>query len=260
MSDHLVELPAPVMSEAAFQRRREHLLAELERPAGASAAALAVVLGGRGRARGVGVRSDQRRESCAIAWLPASEPGGLRPHRRRRTPAEVQNFTDDWNDRPPRPAHLQGGKPLPARRGILLSGLGPAGDTITAYPTSNGAVCYMIEGAGSCTNLKKWPWNTVGFTFGIFSTHDGGTRIFGIAADKVTAVSVEIAGVEQPAILEQQRPLLPATARRPRQRHPAGHRDLERRQRPLCPREHALEPAARVSRGRNPLAWASVPE
>lgn len=31
MSDHLVELPAPVMSEAAFQRRRMHLLAEIER-------------------------------------------------------------------------------------------------------------------------------------------------------------------------------------------------------------------------------------
>ena len=30
MSDHLVESPAPAMSESAFQRRREHLLAELE--------------------------------------------------------------------------------------------------------------------------------------------------------------------------------------------------------------------------------------
>jgi hypothetical protein len=34
MSDHLVELPAPVMSEAAFQRRREHLLAETQRATG----------------------------------------------------------------------------------------------------------------------------------------------------------------------------------------------------------------------------------
>ena len=41
----------------------------------------------------------------------------------------------------------------------------------------------------------------MGFTFGVFGTHDGGTRIFGIAADKVTAVSVEIAGIEHPAIL-----------------------------------------------------------
>ena len=83
----------------------------------------------------------------------------------------------------------------------MLSGIGPVGDTISAFPTSNGAVCYMIQGAGSCTNLDKWPWNTVGFTYGIFSTRDGGTRVYGIAADKVTSVSVEFAGVEHPAIL-----------------------------------------------------------
>ena len=60
----------------------------------------------------------------------------------------------------------------------------------------------MIQGAGSCANLEKWPWNTVGFTFGIFSTRADGARIYGIASDKVVSLSVEIGDLEHPAILE----------------------------------------------------------
>jgi hypothetical protein len=96
----------------------------------------------------------------------------------------------------------KGGKPVTGKARDLLSGLGTAGDTITAYPTSSGAVCYMIQGAGSCANVEKWPWSTVGFMFSIFSTPSGGTRVFGIASNRVASVSVVIAGVAQPAILE----------------------------------------------------------
>lgn len=198
MSDHLVELPAPVMSEAAFQRRREHLLAELEQPAphrryGVAAALAAIVLAVLAFAPISGASLGHRLVSGLGDWWSSTAPPTTNP-------GEAQSFTDDWNTGPAGTRNLNG-KPLPADARDLLSGLGPANDTITAFPTSNGAVCYMIEGAGSCTNLNKWPWNTIGFTVGIFSTRNGGTRVFGITDAKVTAINIEIAGVEYPATL-----------------------------------------------------------
>ncbi len=200
MSDHLVELPAPAMSEAAFQRRREHLLGRTGAAGGASAApgplyswcvaVLAVLV-----FAPISGASLAKRVATGLGSL-WSSPAPPTKH-----PADVQNMAHSVTIEPPGVTY-KGGKPLTGKARDLLSGLGTAGDTITAYPTSSGAVCYMIEGAGSCANLAKWPWNTVGFTFSIFSTRDGGTRVFGIAADKVTSVSVEVAGVEQPAILE----------------------------------------------------------
>lgn len=115
-----------------------------------------------------------------------------------KNPGEVKSFTDDWDTGPAASRHLNG-KPLTAKARDLLSGLGPPHDTITAFPTTNGSVCYMIEGAGTCVNLRKWPWNTVGFEFGIFSSRGQGTRIFGVAAARVRSVSVEIAGFEHAA-------------------------------------------------------------
>ena len=64
MSDHVVELPAPVMSEDAFHRRREHLLAEIQRPRIRRRHALAAVLVTAVLARN-GLRSDQRGEPRA---------------------------------------------------------------------------------------------------------------------------------------------------------------------------------------------------
>jgi hypothetical protein len=200
MSDQFVELPAPVMSEAAFQRRREHLLAELERPTThrprpvAAGALIAVVLAVLTFAPISGASLAQRVVSGLGGWWSSPAPPP-------KDPAEVQSFAQDVPDVPPGVTY-RGGKPLPGVARDLLSGLGTAGDTITAFPTSTGAVCYMIQGAGTCTNLEKWPWDTVGFTFSIFSTRNGGTRIFGIAADKVASVSVDVSGAEQPAILE----------------------------------------------------------
>jgi hypothetical protein len=197
MSDHLVELPAPAMNKSAFQRRREHLLAELERPAShrrqvVAAALVAAVLAVLAFAPISGASLGHRLLSGIGDWWSTAPT--------TTNPGEAQSFTDDWNTFPAGTRNLNG-RPLPADARDLLSGLGPASDTITAFPTSNGAVCYMIEGAGDCTNLHTWPWNTVGFTVGIFATRNGGTRVFGITDAKVTAINLEIAGVEHPAIL-----------------------------------------------------------
>lgn len=184
------------MSEANFQRRRTHLLAEMERPAPQRRHALAAVL-----VAGVlalltfapisGASLGQRLVSGLGSWWSTTAPPTTNP-------GEAQTFTDDWNTGPVRNLN---GRPLPADARDLLSGLGPAGDTITAFPTSNGGVCYMIQGAGTCANLEKWPWNTIGFNVGIFGTRDGGTRVFGITDAEVTAMDIEIAGVEHPMIL-----------------------------------------------------------
>lgn len=196
MSDHLVELPAPVMSEAACHRRRGHLLAEMERPAShrrhvLAAVLVVAVLALLAFAPISGASLGQRLVTGLGDWWSATAPP-------TKNPGEAQSFTDDWNTGP---VHNLNGRPLPADARDLLSGLGPATDTITAFPTSNGAVCYMIQGAGTCVSLEKWPWSTVGFEYSVFSTQEGGTRIFGIAADKVTSVSVEIGGSAHPAIL-----------------------------------------------------------
>jgi hypothetical protein len=199
MSDHLVELHAPVMSEDVFRRRREHLLAEMQRPTShrrrqaAIGMLILVVLGVLAFAPISGASLGQRVVSGLGGWWSSPAPPP-------KDPAEVQSFAQDVPIVPPGITY-RGGKPLPRVARDLLSGLGPADDTITAFPTSTGAVCYMIQGAGSCANLDKWPWNAVGFTWGIFSTRDGGTRLFGIVSDKVTSMSVEVDGVEQPAIL-----------------------------------------------------------
>lgn len=199
MSDHFVELPAPAMNDDAFLRRREHLLAELERPRTHRLRPVAVL----GVAAVLALLVFAPISGASLAHRVA---GGLdtlwsSPAPPTKYPADVENMAESARIEPPGVTY-RGGKVLTGKARDLLSGLGTAGDTITAYPTSSGAVCYMIEGAGSCTNLAKWPWNTVGFTFSIFSTRDGGTRVFGIATDQVTSVTVEIAGVEQPAVLE----------------------------------------------------------
>jgi hypothetical protein len=196
MSDHLVELPAPVMSEATFERRRTHLLAEIERPAPQRRHALAAVL-----VAGVlallafapisGASLGHRLVSGLGSWWSTTAPPTTNP-------GEAQTFgTGYWEGG----SHRFDGKPLPGDAKDLLSNLGPAGDTITAFPTSNGSVCYMIQGAGTCVNLQMWPWKTIGFNVGIFGTHDGGTRVFGVTDAKVRAMDIEIAGVEHPMIL-----------------------------------------------------------
>jgi hypothetical protein len=199
MSELFGEIRAPAMGDAAFRRRREHLLAELGRPAGRRLRPAALVLA----AAVLGVLAFAPIGGASLAHRLATGLGDIwsSPGPPPEDPAEVQAFAQDVPRVPPGVAY-EGGAPLPGEARDLATGLGTVGDTITAFPTTSGAVCYMIDGAGSCDNLEKWPWNTVGFAFSIFSTRDGGTRIFGIAADRVAAVSVEIEGVEHPAILE----------------------------------------------------------
>ena len=199
MSDQFVELPAPVMSDDAFNRRREHLIAELERrpvyrlrPAVVVLAALVLVVLAFAPISGASLAHRLATGMGDLWSSPAPPPSD---------PGEVQSFAGDVPNVPPGVTY-RGGTPLPGKARDLLSGLGRAGDTITAFPTSNGSVCYMIQGARTCANLEKWPWNTIGFTVSIFSTRDGGTRVFGIASDKVTSASIEIAGSDYPMILE----------------------------------------------------------
>lgn len=200
MSDHLVELPAAAMSEDAFRRRREHLLAELDRPTphrhrqAAIGMLILVVLGVLVFAPISGASLGHRLVTgLGNIWSSPAPP--------TKHPTDVQNMAHSATIEPPGVTY-KGGKAITGKARDLLSGLGTADDTITAYPTSSGEVCYMIEGAGSCANLEKWPWNTVGFTYSVFSTRVGGVRVFGIATDKVASVSVVVGGVTNDALLE----------------------------------------------------------
>ncbi len=199
MSELFLDPPSAAMSDAAFGRRRAHLIAELERPTPRrirpALVAVAVVVLGLLAFAPVGGANLVHRVATGLGdiWSSPAPP--------TKFPADVQSFAQDVPDVPPGITY-KGGTPLPGEARDLASGLGPAGDTITAFPTTSGEVCYMIQGAGSCANLEKWPWNTVGFTFGIFSTRADGARIYGIASDKVVSLSVEIGDLEHPAILE----------------------------------------------------------
>ena len=118
MSDHVVELPAPVMSEDAFHRRREHLLAEIQRPASRRRHALAAVLV-------TAVLALMAFAPISGASLAHRVATGLGKSRWSSTapppkdPAEVQSFTDDWNTGPGASLHLNGNPVLGKARDLL---------------------------------------------------------------------------------------------------------------------------------------------
>jgi len=199
MSDHFVGLPAPVMRDSVFYCRREHLVAEIGRPQRRRARPVLIVL----VAVTLGLLTFAPISGASLGHRLVTGLGSLwsSPAPPTKHPADVQSMAASAANEPPGVTY-RGGRPLTGKARDLLSGLGTAGDTITAYPTTSGAVCYMIEGAGSCANLETWPWSTAGFTFSIFSTRDGGTRVFGIAADKVASVSVLIADEDHAMILQ----------------------------------------------------------
>ena len=125
-------------------------------------------------------------------WSSASHPPA--------DPASAQNLGEAvsrWDAQSSDPAHAPG-TPLLGTARDLARGLGFADDTITAFATRHGAICYEIRAAGSCGRLD----NGVGVTFGILYTRDGGTRVFGIAADNVLKVIVVVGGVAHPALIE----------------------------------------------------------
>lgn len=115
-------------------------------------------------------------------------------------PAAAQNLGEAvsrWNAEGDNPAEALGPPLLGAARD-LSRGLGSGDDTITAFPTGNGAVCYEIRAAGSCSRLD----NDLGFTFSILYTRDGGTRVFGIVSDDVRQIDVVIDGATHRAVID----------------------------------------------------------
>lgn len=93
------------------------------------------------------------------------------------------------------------GTPLPAQARDLIANAGPAHDTLGAFPTSSGEVCFEVLGAGDCGNVNGGEPYGAGISFGILGTRTGGTRLYGVASDYVAKVDVEIAGTDYPATL-----------------------------------------------------------
>jgi hypothetical protein len=91
------------------------------------------------------------------------------------------------------------GRPVAAKAADLLTNVGTAHDTLTAFPTTkDGVVCFHIRGAGTCGDLLRWPSH---ITFGVLWIRGTGGRLFGVAADDVTRVQVVIAGTPTDAML-----------------------------------------------------------
>jgi hypothetical protein len=88
------------------------------------------------------------------------------------------------------------GKPVIERATPLLTHVGRERDTLTAFPTTNGAVCFEIKAAGTCGKLDT----PTSFTWAILSTR-GSTRVFGVAADDVRRIEVDVDGVLHRALL-----------------------------------------------------------
>jgi hypothetical protein len=91
------------------------------------------------------------------------------------------------------------GAPLLSEATDLLSNVGAGNDTLSAFPTQKGSVCYQILAAGTCGSVDT----PTGITFSILSTRDAGTRLFGVASDRVTRVEVVIDGIANAAILRE---------------------------------------------------------
>lgn len=87
------------------------------------------------------------------------------------------------------------GAPILGLEHKLLSDVGTAGDTVEAFPTAKGAVCFEIKAAGSCGSLSPY-----GVTWAIFATPNN-TRVFGVAADDVTKVAINVHGLLHTATL-----------------------------------------------------------
>jgi hypothetical protein len=88
------------------------------------------------------------------------------------------------------------GKPVLERAKPLLSNVGRERDTLTAFPTTNGVVCFEIRAAGTCGKLDT----PTGIAWAILSTR-GSTRVFGIVADEVSRVTVNVDGTDHRALL-----------------------------------------------------------
>lgn len=117
-------------------------------------------------------------------------------------PAAVQNLADDVG-RVPTGETNGAGAPLTDQARDLVRNVGTSGDTLAAFPTTSGEVCYEVEGNGSCGFVDGRAPYGAGIAFSmLWDRNTGETRVFGVAADQVKSVDVEIAGVEHPAVLD----------------------------------------------------------
>jgi hypothetical protein len=110
---------------------------------------------------------------------------------------DLANAVDRWNDEAARSHRAGPGIPLPSEAKNLLSAIGSAGDTVTAFPTSRGLVCFEIKAAGTCGSLNS----PSGITWAILSTR-GDSRVFGVASDAVARVQVDVNSVLHDATLK----------------------------------------------------------
>ena len=114
------------------------------------------------------------------------------------TPADALDLADAvnrWSDEAARFHGAGPGIPLPGQARNLLADVGRAGDTVTAFPTSRGLVCFEIKAAGTCGPLDT----PSGVTWAILSTR-GNSRVFGVASDAVARVQVDVDGLLHDAI------------------------------------------------------------
>jgi hypothetical protein len=109
---------------------------------------------------------------------------------------DLASAVNRWNDEAARFHGPGPGTPLAAQARNLLTGVGSAGDTLTAFPTSHGLVCFEIKSAGTCGSLNS----PSGVTWAILSTR-GNSRVFGVASDAVARVQVDVNGVLRDATL-----------------------------------------------------------
>ena len=89
------------------------------------------------------------------------------------------------------------GAPLTSQAADLLTNVGNENDTLSAFPTASGQVCFEVKAAGTCGRVDT----PTGVTFGILSTRSGGPRLYGVAADQVTRVQVQVNGIRSDALL-----------------------------------------------------------
>jgi len=106
-------------------------------------------------------------------------------------PADSQNLADAverWSQENPGTGP---GLPVTSEATDLMSGLGRGSDTLTAFRTDRGDVCFHIRGAGTCGRVDT----PTGITFAVLSTRSGGSRVYGVAADQVKRVEVRLGDV-----------------------------------------------------------------
>lgn len=100
-----------------------------------------------------------------------------------------------WNQESP---DAGPGNALASKATSLLTNVGrDKSDTLSAFPTGRGQVCFEIKAAGTCGSVDT----PTGIIFAILSIRGRSTVLYGVAADNVTRVQVQIGGQLTDALL-----------------------------------------------------------